>query len=425
LRCIISFGNKELKDLNMMKPCVGVEMMNYSKGKKYEPVIKRAYMAGMLLMLVLSGFVRQHPAAQTPPQKEAILSKSYLSAYKLDSAKGNYIEAINNYRNYMRLKDSISDITKSKQIAQLQTQYQTKKKDKELKNKEQNINLLQRQAQLQQTNLEQERTSRSIIIGSVVLLCLLLGLSYNRYRLKRRINLQLQTQQNEINLKNNRLQNLLREKDNLLVEKEWLMKEIHHRVKNNLQIVISLLNTQSSYLNNDVAVKAIRESQHRMQSISLIHQKLYQSENLALVNMQVYVSDLIDYLSVSFNTENHVVFETDIAALEFDVTRAVPLGLILNEAITNSIKYAFPAKKAGKITITLLQSSEEKFSMKISDNGIGLPYQEDISGNKTLGISLMRGLAKQLGGTFRIESNPGLSILIDFENDSFLKQFNN
>jgi len=409
----------------MVPTCARVEIMDYSKKKNYRLIIKKVWISGILLILMLCSFDKQHLVIQKTEKKAAMLPKTYLSEYKLDSARGKYLEAINSYRNYARLNDSISNTKKSKQIAQLQVQYETQKKDQELKNKGQNIKLLTRQAQLQQTNLQQEKTLRNIIIGSAILLSLLLGLSYNRYLLKKRINRQLQTQQNEINLKNTALQSLVKEKDSLLEEKEWLMKEIHHRVKNNLQIVISLLNMQSAYLNNDIAFKAIQESQHRMQSISLIHQKLYQSENLALVNMQSYVSDLIDYLRDGFNTKSRVVFETDIAAIELDVTTAVPLGLILNEAITNSIKYAFPGDRNGKICITLLQAFEEKFEMKISDNGVGLPTEENISGNKTLGISLMRGLTKQLGGAFRIESNPGLSVIIDFTNDRFLKQFNN
>jgi two-component sensor histidine kinase len=136
-------------------------------------------------------------------------------------------------------------------------------------------------------------------------------------------------------------------------EKEWLMKEIHHRVKNNLQIVISLLSTQSNYIDNDIAYNAIRESQHRMQAISLIYQKLYQSENLARVDIRSYIAELVTYLRESFDTDPRIRFELDIVPLDLEVTRAVPLGLILNEAITNAIKYAFPDERTGKISICL------------------------------------------------------------------------
>jgi two-component sensor histidine kinase len=228
-------------------------------------------------------------------------------------------------------------------------------------------------------------------------------------------------QQSEINLQNRSLTNLIAEKDNLLEEKEWLMKEIHHRVKNNLQIVISLLNTQSSYLDNDIAYNAIRESQHRMQSISLIHQKLYQSDNLALVNMPAYISDLVQYLKDSFDISSRVQFEMDIAPIELDVTKSVPLGLILNEAITNCIKYAFPQGGDGKISISLLPSGEDRYELLIHDNGIGFSETANLSKSKTLGMSLMRGLSKQLSGTFAVENRDGLTIIINFTDEKLLK----
>ena len=210
---------------------------------------------------------------------------------------------------------------------------------------------------------------------------------------------------------------MVQQKDKLLNEKEWLMKEIHHRVKNNLQIVISLLSTQSNFLDNDVAYKAIRESQHRMQSISLIHQKLYQSENLALVNINAYITDLVTYLHDSFDTGTHITFDINVAGMELDVTRAVPLGLILNEAITNAIKYAFPNGREGVIRISLTENGAGTCILKIQDNGIGMPAATNTGKSRSLGMSLMRGLSKQLGGSLTIETREGLAIIIDFVNE--------
>jgi two-component sensor histidine kinase len=345
----------------------------------------------------------------------------YLLEFKLDSTENKFPAAIEAYRKYTATNDSLLNAKKSREIAQLEIQYQNEKKDQELKIKEQNIQLLTKQGELQKANIVQENITRNLIIAGAVLLALLLGLNYNRYRLKQRVNQKLQKQQNEISQKNQSLTTLVQEKDNLLEEKEWLMKEIHHRVKNNLQIVISLLNTQSNYITNDIAFNAIRESQHRMQSISLIHQKLYQSENLALVNMQAYINDLVDYLRESFDTGTLITFETDIIAAEFDVTRAVPLGLILNEAITNSIKYAFKDGRDGKIRITMQETDHNTYILKICDNGSGITSPQDITKSKTLGMSLIRGLSKQVGGSFRMENNNGLTVIIEFTNDQFIK----
>ncbi|MEO3403368.1 histidine kinase dimerization/phosphoacceptor domain -containing protein [Mucilaginibacter sp. CAU 1740] len=353
--------------------------------------------------------------------KTVNIAKSYLLTFQLDSTEAKYADAIVAYKKYTALSDSLLNEKKSQEIAQLEVQYQTEKKDHELKIKEQNIQLLTKQEQLQKANIEQERLTRNLIIAGAALLALLLALNYNRYRLKQRINKQLQVQQNEISQKNRTLTNLVEEKDGLLEEKEWLMKEIHHRVKNNLQIVISLLNTQSNFITNDVAFNAIRESQHRMQSISLIHQKLYQSENLALVDMQAYINDLVNYLRESFDTGTRIIFETDIVAAEFDVTRAVPLGLILNEAITNSIKYAYKDGREGKITVSMQLTDHDTYMLTVQDDGPGIKTDTDITKSKTLGMSLIRGLSKQVGGTFKIETDNGVKVAVEFTADKFIK----
>ncbi|OCX52119.1 hypothetical protein BEL04_11530 [Mucilaginibacter sp. PPCGB 2223] len=349
------------------------------------------------------------------------LALTYSWQAALDSIENNLASAYKNLKIANSLQDSIWNEREGRQVAQLQIQFETEKKDQQLKAKADRVQLLNNQARLQKINLAQEKTTQKLIAGGVLLLLILLALTYNSYRSKQRVNRQLQVQQLEIEQKNQSLTNLVHQKDDLLQEKEWLMKEIHHRVKNNLQIVISLLSSQSNYLDNDVAYKAIRESQHRMQSISLIHQKLYQSENLALVDIRAYITDLIAYLRESFDTGPRITFETDIAHAKLDVTRAVPLGLILNEAITNAIKYAFPGNRNGKISITLKPREEGVCTLIIHDDGVGLPETIDFAKSKSLGMSLMRGLSKQLGGSLRVESGKGITIIVDFVDEKLLK----
>jgi two-component sensor histidine kinase len=363
-------------------------------------------------------FLKKISVAQHNPVALAI---AYTFEAGIDSIENNFALAYQHYRMAGKLRDSVWNENQSKQVAQLQVQFDIEKKEQELNQKTERIKLLNNQARLQQVNLKQEKTTQKLIIGGAVLLAVLLAISYSGYRSKQKVNRQLQTQRLEIEQKNTTLQALNGEKDNLLQEKEWLMKEIHHRVKNNLQIVISLLNTQSSYLQNDIAYNAIRESQHRMQSISLIHQKLYQSDNLALVDVHAYITDLVEYLQDSFDTGTRIEFETDIASAELDVTRAVPLGLILNEAITNAIKYAFPDNRNGKITISLKVSDQNCFALKIHDDGVGFPATVDITKSKSLGMSLMRGLSKQLGGSLKLVNGQGITIEVDFINETLLK----
>ena len=168
--------------------------------------------------------------------------------------------------------------------------YATEQKDSLIKFKEQNIQLLTKQDQLQKSKLQQGAILRNISFAVVALLIIIMALLYNRYQLKQRTNRKLESQQSEIAKQNLSLQHLVN-------EKEWLLKEIHHRVKNNLQIVMSLLNSQSAYIDNEPALTAIHDSQHRVHAMSLIHQKLYNSENVSSIDMSFYIRELVSYLS--------------------------------------------------------------------------------------------------------------------------------
>lgn len=358
-----------------------------------------------------AAYYLQQALALSPAKKNfaSRIKDIHLALFKVDSATGNYLSAIQHLGLHNRLNDSIFNETSSKQIAELQVQYETAKK-------EQDIKLLHKERQLERNKLQQARLGRNVTLGGIVLLLAIVGLLYSRYRMKQRSNRQLEAQQQEIHLKNHSLQELLLEKDRLLEEKEWLLKEIHHRVKNNLQIVMSLLNTQSAYIENDAALVVIRENQHRVYAMSLIHQKLYQSENMALIDIPVYISELVDYLRNSFDTR-HIRFELDIASIKLDVAQTVPMGLILNEAVTNAIKYGFPGNRTGVITVALRRESDHRLWLTITDNGIGLPADVHTAGAGSLGMSLMEGLSRQLEGSFHIESNNGVIITVTFIDD--------
>jgi two-component sensor histidine kinase len=314
------------------------------------------------------------------------------------------------------LRDSLLTESKSQQIAQLQIRYETEKKDQELLFKEKNIQLLTEQGKLQAQKLQQARMIRDGTIAGALMLVLLLALSYNRYQIKQRSNRLLETKQLEINQKNCSLERLLGEKEELLQEKEWMLKEIHHRVRNNLQIVISLLNSQAANLSDGAALSTIKESQHRVQAMALIHQKLYQSQGVARVEMASYINDLIGYLRDSYSLLRPVRFHLEVKTLELDVTLAVPLGLIINEAVTNALKYAFPGERAGTVTLRL-QPEGPNYELTIADDGVGLPPGYDPARSRSLGTTLMHGLSEQLEGDLRITGPPGVVIRLVFRDE--------
>ena len=278
--------------------------------------------------------------------------------------------------------------------------YETEKKNKD-------IIILRNKTLLQQNELRNAAFIRNSMITFLGLLLIILGLLYKSFKFKKKTNRTLEGQQEEINQKNATLQNML-------VEKEWLLREIHHRVKNNLHMVVGLLASQAEFLKNEEALQAISSSQNRIHSMSLIHQKLYQSENLSIINMPSYIFELSEYLKDSFHMEKSVRFVLDIDNFDLPLSHSIPIGLIFNEAVTNSIKYAFPNNVQGIIDISLKTGDNNTFTLQISDNGIGLPADFDPFHNTSLGLKLMQGLARDIDAEFEIRSKNGTCVLLKF-----------
>ncbi|MDF7811458.1 histidine kinase dimerization/phosphoacceptor domain -containing protein [Hymenobacter sp. YC55] len=346
------------------------------------------------------GFLRQAKTLQPRVGSAAIAAKLELLLFKVDSAETKFPAAIAHYQRYKALNDSIFNETKNKQLASLEVQYDTRKK-------EQNIALLTKQTQVQQASLRQREFQRNAFFVGALLLALVLGLVYNRYRLKQRSNHLLEDKQAEINQQNQSLHDLLQEKD-------WMLREIHHRVKNNLEIISSLLETQSDYIQEPSALAALREGQNRVHAMALIHQKLYQSENLAVVNMQAYIGEITEYLLESFDCQDTVRMELAVVPVELEVTLATPLGLIINEALTNALKYAFQPQQPGTITVELVEAGQGQYHLTIADDGAGFPPGFNLEDSHTMGLTIMRGLSGQIDGTLRITQTPGVRISLAF-----------
>ncbi|BAZ49496.1 response regulator receiver modulated diguanylate cyclase/phosphodiesterase with PAS/PAC sensor(s) [Nostoc sp. NIES-4103] len=200
-----------------------------------------------------------------------------------------------------------------------------------------------------------------------------------------------------------------------LREKEVLLKEIHHRVKNNLGIVSSLLQMQSRRTIDAQANAILRDSYNRIASIALVHEKLYCSQDLANIDFAHYIRNLTAHLFTSYNTSSNLIqLSIDTEEVKLDIEAAVPCGLIINELVSNALKYAFCDNSAGQIKVKFYQENEHNLILIVQDNGIGLPENFDSKKSKTLGINLVQGLVKQLRGTIDINCQQGTEFRISF-----------
>ena len=200
-----------------------------------------------------------------------------------------------------------------------------------------------------------------------------------------------------------------------LTEKEIMIKEIHHRVKNNLQIISSLLTLQADFITDESALGYFRDSQNRVKSMALIHEKLYQTDDFANIDIKDYVENLTLSLLRAYNIGSSLIDITvDINDISLDVETALPCGLIINELVSNSLKYAFTNEQKGKIIIKLITVGENRLQLTVSDNGVGLPKNLDFTQTKSLGLKLVNILAKQLGGSVEMIHDNGANFIINF-----------
>lgn len=330
------------------------------------------------------------------------ISELYFSISDFHKASNFLKKAISFYKAANLKENDIYPIT-----SRLNIIYETEKKGMD-------IIKLKNKTLLQQSKLQNEVFLRNSMIIFVLLLLIILGLLYKSFRFKKKTNNVLEKQRNEINKKNSSL-------EKLVVEKEWLMREIHHRVKNNLHMVAGLLASQAEFLKNGEALQAINSSQNRIHTMALIHQKLYQSENLSLIDMPSYIFELTEYLKDSFEIKKSIRFVLDVDSFNLPLSHSIPIGLIFNEAVTNAIEYAFPDRKNGEIRIYLKTNDSKNYVLIIQDNGIGLPSDFDPFDNPSLGVKLMHGLSADIDGKFLITNANGTKITLEFvfnENES-------
>lgn len=395
-----------VKDYNSVVPYIGL-FEKFSERKGLDPeVYALIYTAIIPYYLAINDRAKAvlHAASfKTVAEKlgRADYSAQYaLLQFRVDSTTGDLISAIKHFQRYKSIKDSLLTERKSRQIEYFNVQYETAKKEKDIQS-------LQRAGELQQDHLRQANTRERITLIGTALTLLIAGLLFYAYRLKKKSNAALLKQRQEIEEKNEVL-------NALVTEKDWLMKEIHHRVKNNLHMVVGLLASQAEYIKGKEALDAITESQHRVQAMSIIHQKLYQSDSLSFTNMPDYLRELTDYLQDSFDQSIPVRFIMDIEKVDFPLSLSVPIGLIVNEAVTNSFKYAFAGRDQGEIYVSLKKAGQGGFRLIIHDNGVGFSDAAGLQKNASLGLSLIRGLSDDIKGQLKITNENGLRVELNF-----------
>lgn len=295
----------------------------------------------------------------------------YTALIELNKKKDDFETALQYFAQKETVNDSLFNERKSQEIQRLRVAFESEQQ-------EQQLGLQQEQIARVQAELGREATFRNMLIIGTVLLLIIVALIYRSERIKTRKNQQI----------------------------ESLLKEIHHRVKNNLQVISSLLNMQSRGLEDQEMLDAIKEGQSRVKAMSLIHEKLYQTDNISSIDFASYTQDLLTHLEHLYKPKELALDkEISMDPLNLDIDTAIPIGLMLNELISNAFKYAFNDKKEGKLQISLKRHSGDLLNLRVKDNGIGLPEGALEATTKSLGLRLINILTKQLKGemTYQFE----------------------
>ncbi len=312
----------------------------------------------------------------------------------------NFEESFKLLEKSVQLNDSLLNETNIRQINEMNILYETELRENEIEaltseTTENKLKLLQGS---KQRNLLLTALAFSLIIAFII------GYALNQNQKK---NVLLRKQKSII--------------ESQLRDKELLMSEIHHRVKNNLQIISGLLNLQSRHIADPNALQAVREGRNRVKSIALIHQQLYQRESLTAINLNDYLKDLLQSIQQSFkDSGKSITHELKCPDTELDVEVAVPIGLIINELVTNSYKYAFSNRSHGQVVVTILVQ-EAAMTVVVYDNGIGLPLDFDWQNQKSFGLKMIGTLINKLKATLDMDSSNGTRVNIyipDFKNIS-------
>lgn len=311
------------------------------------------------------------------------------------SKTGRFKEAVNSYQAYNSLKDSIAANDKELLMLNQQTAHQTNELEEKIKQQEKKMvaNLL----------LEEKRNNqRNLLFIVLLLLLVILFFGYFLYYKSKGREKILFEKNEEITSKSEMLGAALK-------EKELLIKEVHHRVKNNMQIIMSLLKLQSEKINDKNVELYFSEARNRIRSMALIHEFLYKKDKMDFMQMDEYIKQLILEIQISYAQPNHIIeIDTDLDAILLDFDTSIPLGLIINELVTNAYKHAFP-NGVGNIWVSF-KHVNEKYILIVKDNGVGSPANFETKIENSLGMELIHLLSNQIDAKIAITHKPGFEV---------------
>jgi two-component sensor histidine kinase len=306
-----------------------------------------------------------------------ILNKEISNAY---AELQNYRNAYEHYQLYAELHDSVYQEQAQRNMVEMEQKFQAEKKNIE-------IGQLKLDNAEQELNIRKQKSFRNLFVACFLFAFVTGLLLFRGYRRKKRAD----------------------------SEKEALLKEIHHRVKNNLQIISSLLNIQTEYVTDLKVMGAVQESQSRVKAMALIHQLLYQEKNLTSIDFGEYMKQLSSTLSAIYQKpDSEIELDIHVSNVYFDIETSIPLGLIITELVSNAYKHAFERAAGGRIEIELKPVAGNKHLLVVADNGVGLPPGADIHDLNTLGLKLVNILTGQLDGRFSYEYQNGARFMIEF-----------
>lgn len=325
--------------------------------------------------------------------------------------RGNDTQALEYYKLFNARKDSILNQQIFSRIADMHISFDIGRTSRETR-------ALQQKAQIQELELQRSRAMHNMTLVVAVLMIMIVVLLFGRViaRKKTAEKLEQKVKDRTIQLEQQiserkKTETLLQ---NSLDEKNILLQEVHHRVKNNMQIISSMLNLQVKQIDDDEVRSMFKDTQNRVKTMALIHEKLYQAEDLAHINLKNYLKTLCRQLFRSYKTDPAKIFlNLDIIDSNLDVKTAIPCGLIINEAVSNSLKYAFPEGASGTIGVSFKQELDE-YLLNVWDDGIGINSSVDIEQTDSLGVRLIDALTQQLHGQLEIFSTGGVSINLRF-----------